>query len=75
MVTAVSSLLILEVHAFEVVAVLVLVLAEAMLQPVIKLALEEEFPVAVQFAIAVEHRILPLALVLEGLIEDEDAEA
>lgn len=46
-----------------------------MFQPVFELALEEEFPIAVQFAIAVEHRILPLAFILECFIEDKDAKA
>lgn len=50
-----TSFLILEVHPFKIIAILVLVPTWAMFQPVFKLALEEEFPIAVKFAITVEH--------------------
>lgn len=69
------SLLILEIHPLEVITILVLIPTEAMFQPVFKLALEEELSITVQFAIAVEYGIPPLALILKGFVEDEDAEA
>lgn len=75
MITPMTSFLILEVHPFKIITILVLVPTWAMFQPVFKLALEEEFPIAVKFAIAVEHGILPLTFILEGFIEDKNPEA
>lgn len=74
MVTTVPSLLVFEVYSLEKVTILVLVLAEPMLQSILKLAFKEQVPTAVQFAFTMETVILPFALVLEAFVEQKDAE-
>jgi hypothetical protein len=46
-----------------------------MLQTVFELAFKEELSIAIQLPIPLEDCISPLALVFEGLIEDEDSES